>query len=277
MPRPAGKLGRLPFDPERPHLMLERYLDPRHPLSRSGLPPVPLTEDVDRASHVASWPMYGNDSVGDCTIAGAGHMFGAWTAYNGNATGEALFADGEILRTYSAISGYDPAAADPETGENPTDAGCVMMDVLARLRTTGMTDTTGKAHKVVGYARLGNPADEDLLGQVLDVFGTVYTGIQVQPSIQREFADEAVWTYTPGEEFEGGHCVVLQRRAPAGSRHGILEYVSWGGTVWADFGFQAHAATEAWAVVTEDWVRANGTTPAGMDLQQLLSDMHYVG
>jgi hypothetical protein len=33
---------------------------------------------------------------------------------------------------------------------------------------------------------------------------------------------------------------------------------------------------EAWVVVTEDWIGANGTSPEGLDLQQLLADMRYV-
>ena len=265
----AGMLGRLPFDPGRPRLTLERYLNPRSKLSKSSLPPVSLYEDVDRLSHVPSWPMYGNDRLGDCTIAAAGHMFGAWTAYAGTATAEALFSDSAIVSAYSACGGYVP-------GDPSTDNGCVMADVLAYLQSTGLTDVNGKAHKVAGYAALGNPADEDLLGQVLDVFGSVYVGFNVQAHMMTEFEHHQVWTWQPGDQLVGGHCVPLQRREPAGSRHGILDYITWAAEQHADFGWQAHAVEEAWAVVTEDWVRANGTTPEGLDLQQLLSDMTYV-
>lgn len=265
----AGMLGRLPFDPERPRLTLEKYLDPRAPLAKGGLPAVPGTEDVDRASHVASWPMYANDQLGDCTIAGAAHMFGAWTAYNGRASGEALFADEEIIRAYSAVGGYVP-------GEPDTDQGCVMADVLAYLKHTGLTDAGGTVHKVAAYAALGNPADEDLLAQVLDVFGSVYAGFDVQNHMMDEFEAGQVWTWQPGDELVGGHCVPLQRREPAGSRHGILDYVTWGAVQHADFGWQAHAVSEAWAVVTQDWLNASGHTVTGLDLRQLITDMDYV-
>ena len=50
---------------------------------------MPLTQDVDRASEVTDWPMYLNDALGDCTIAGEGHLFGALSLY-GLGT-EALF------------------------------------------------------------------------------------------------------------------------------------------------------------------------------------------
>jgi hypothetical protein len=265
----AGMLGRLPFDPERPRLALEKYLNPRSPLARSGLPAVPLTADVDRASHVASWPMYANDQLGCCTIAAAAHMFGAWTAYNGLAAGEALFDDGEIVQAYSAVGGYVP-------GDPGTDNGAMMSDVLAYLTRTGLTDVTGKVHKVAGYAAFGNPADDELLGQVVDVFGGVYVGFNVQQHMMSQFEAGQVWTWRPGDAVIGGHCVPLQRREPAGSRHGILDYVTWAELQHADFGWQANAVEEAWAVVTQDWLDSIGYSVTGLDLSQLLADMAYV-
>jgi hypothetical protein len=265
MPRQAGKYGRRPFDPARRRLTLERYLDPRAPMSRAGLPPVPLTQDVDRASRVTSWPMYLNDQLGDCTIAAIGHMYGAWTTY---ATGtEALFSDDQVQATYSRIGGYVP-------GDPSTDNGCVMADVLADQQANSMTDTAGHPHGVAGYAAFGNPGDEDLLGQVLDVFGSAYVGINCQASILTEFSNGEPWTWTPGEAVEGGHAICLQRRL--GSGDAPLEYVTWGALQAATVNFQANAAEEAWAVVTHDWLAANGTSVEGLDLQQLLADMAYV-
>jgi hypothetical protein len=262
----TGKLGRRPMDRTRPRLILEKYLDPRASLSAAGLPAVPVTADVDRYSQVAEWPMYMNDQLGCCTIAAAGHMFGAWSAYAG--TGESLFADDEIVRVYSAVGGYVP-------GDPDSDQGCVMSDVLAYLKTAGMTDTAGKTHKVAGFASFGNPANEVLLGQVLDVFGSVYVGANIQQHMMDEFQAGQVWTWQPGGEVVGGHCIPLQRREPAGSRHGILDYITWAEEQHADFGWQANAVEEAWAVVTEDWITANGTSVTGLDLEQLLSDMQY--
>jgi hypothetical protein len=262
----AGKFGRLPFDPERPRLVFEKYLDPRTPLSAAGLPPVSLYENVDRASKVSSWPMYCNDQVGCCTISALGHMYGAWATYSGR--DEALFADSEITSVYSRNSGYVP-------GNPATDTGCNMASVLADQVANGMEDNAGELHKVLGYAAFGNPADEDLLGQALDVFGSVYVGFNVQQENMTEFGT-GVWTWTPGAPFIGGHCVPLQRRLPAGSRHGILQYVTWGELQLADFGFQAHLVEEAWVVVTQDWVQANGVTVAGMNVVQLLADMQGV-
>lgn len=265
MPRQAGKYGRLPLDPARKRLTLERYLDPRIALSRAGLPPVPLGQDVDRASRVSSWPMYCNDVLGCCTLSGIGHMYGAWTTYGSGI--EALFADSQVQAVYSRVGGYVP-------GDPSTDNGCVMQDVLDDQKVNGMADTRGKVHKVAGYAMFGNPADELLLGQVLDVFGSVYVGINVQQQMETEFSDQQPWTWDPAAEPVGGHAICLQRRLGSGSAP--LEYVTWGALQPATADFQANAAEEAWAVVTQDWLQANGATVEGLDLQQLLSDMQQV-
>lgn len=265
MPVP-GKFGRKPFNPEVKHLVFEKYLNPRAKLARPGLPPVAWTEDVDRSSEVSSIPMYLNDQLGDCTIAGIGHLYGAVSVYGGHP--EVLFEDAEIQAVYSRVGGYVP-------GEASTDQGCNMADVLADNKANGITDTAGTVHKNLGYARLGNPADEELVGQCLDVFGSLYVGFNVQSHMMSEFPGQ-VWTWQPGDSLEGGHCVVLQRRYPCGSVHGVLEYWTWGERQRADFGWQANAVEEAWVVVTPEWITANGTSVEGMDLQQLLADMAYV-
>jgi hypothetical protein len=268
MPRKAGKYGRKFFNPEVPHLTFEKYLDPREALSRSGLPPVPRTQLVDYASEVTEWPMYLNDQIGDCTFASLGHVFGAMSRY-GSGT-EALFSDGTIQHGYSAVSGY-------VQGDEDTDTGCLCSDVLAYAKATGLQDTTGRLHKALGYAKLGNAADETLLGQVLDVFGTVYIGFNVQQVIEDEFEQGKPWTWQRGAEIIGGHCVNLQKRNPSSVKgKGVLDYVTWGALQPATTTWQSHAVEEAWAVVSQDWVNANGTSVTGLDLSQLLSDMQYV-
>jgi hypothetical protein len=260
--RQAGKYGRLPFDPGRRRLILERYLRPRERMTAGGLPPVPLTEDVDRASEVAAWPMYLNDQLGDCTIAGMGHVYGALWQY-GSGT-EAMFTDDMIRRVYSRVGGYVP-------GEPDTDNGCNMQDVLADQHVHGIADVHGRRHKVAGYAALGNPQDLDLLGQVLSVFGTIYVGCNVQQQMEDEFGAGQPWTWDPAAATIGGHAICLQRRR--GSGDAPLDYVTWGALQPATTGFQSGAVEEAWAVVSEDWVQKNGTTVTGLDLQQLLADM----
>ena len=69
-----------------------------------GLAPPPPTQDW--GSKVgAGWGMMGNDKVGDCTCAAAGHLVMDWTANTGK---EVVPSSQQIVAAYSAITGYNP-------------------------------------------------------------------------------------------------------------------------------------------------------------------------
>jgi hypothetical protein len=259
--RVPGKRGRLPRDITRFAPRLEHYV--HGPLRVSGLPPA--SGVIDRCTKVADWPIYLNDQIGDCTIAGAGHMLGAMAVYGGHE--EPLFSDAEITTAYSAVSGYVP-------GDSSTDNGADMQTVLQYLASVGLTDTTGKVHKVAGYAAFGSPADEVLLAQVLDVFGSVYVGVSLPEYAEQEFAAGQPWNWQPNAQIAGGHCIVLQKRSVGGT--GVLDYITWGAVQKATRSFQYNFAEEAWAVVSQDWLTANGDSIEGLDLEQLISDLQYV-
>ena len=65
------KLGKLPHRHDPRTLQFARYLD------QTALPAPPAT--LDDTKGVASWPMYANDRIGDCTCAAAAHMVEVWT------------------------------------------------------------------------------------------------------------------------------------------------------------------------------------------------------
>ncbi len=104
-------LGKLPARIDVRTLALARYLD------RDVLPAPPPA--LDLAAPVPDWPMYGNDRIGDCTTAAAGHMIEAWTAA---AAGRAVeVSEQSVLAAFDAVK-----VVDPETGEE----GAVELDVL---------------------------------------------------------------------------------------------------------------------------------------------------
>lgn len=243
------KLGRLPRDTTRPALTLENYL------TGPGLPPAPLI--VDRASKVSSWPMYSNDRIGDCTCAAAGHIIQGWTAYAGT---ESTVSNSAVLKGYEAVSGYNPV-----TGAN--DNGAQLQDVCKYWEQTGFA-----GHKLAGYAAFGDPTDLYLMRQVLNTFGTVYVGINCPESAQEQFGQ--VWEWEPNSPIEGGHAICLQQVVT--DQIGINHFVTWGALQKATNAFVEHYVEEAWCVVSQDWIGANGTTIEGLDLTQLLSDMEYV-
>jgi hypothetical protein len=274
---PGFKLGRIARDTTRWAPALEDYLRTGPASGTAGLLPVADSEDVNLATLVYDWPLYCNgpdagnppaspDGIGDCTIAEMAHAYTALGAYAGKP--QVLFAGSEIISAYSRISGYDPATG---AGDN----GCQMQDVLADQRQNGMTDINGNVHKVLMYAALGNPADITMLSRVLKTFGYVYIGIDCPASAQDQFGN-GPWTYVAGSPIEGGHAIGLHRRQPYGSRVGVFSMATWGALQPTTISFIQSYVREAWAVVTPDWIEANGSTCDGIALAQLESDMRYI-
>jgi hypothetical protein len=229
---------------EKPRLVIDHYLD------TAALPAPPAV--VDRASKVTSWPMYGNDSIGDCTCATVGHEIQAWTAYAGT---EATIPESAVIQAYSAVSGYDPA-----TGAN--DNGANVQDVLSYWRKTGVG-----GHKIAGFAELGGIDNLTLAKQCLEIFGTVYLGINVPQSAMDQFHAGEPWTYTGDQNIIGGHAIPVQKWET--DVLGEIEVVTWGQRQRMTRRFWHNYVEEAWVVFSPDWLEANGGTPSFYNIDQI--------
>lgn len=252
MSRQHGSLGRLAPHPveTHPRVTLEDHLDLTALPNLSGV-------TVDYASNVPSWPMYMNDQIGDCTFAAAGHMIQAWTAY---ASSEVTVANSDILHGYEVVGGYVP-------GNPSTDNGCVMQDVCHYWATNGIA-----GHKISAYAQVRDCKNPWMLKQVLDLFGTVYLGINCPQSALDQFNVNEIWSYVPGSLIAGGHAIPLQRMVPVGSEHGIMDIVTWGSLHPMTIKFAEQYIEEAWVIITPDWIEANGDAPNGLNLASLQAD-----
>ena len=228
---------------EKPRLSLDKYLT-------ASVPPAV----VDYASEVASWPMYGNDTIGDCTCACVGHQIQAWTRYTG---AEVTVPQEDIIQLYSAVSGYDPA-----TGANDTGATC--QDVLTYWRKSGVPVA---GHKILAFAQL---TDLSKVKDALCVFGSVYLGIQFPQSATDQFNADEPWDVVQGSPIEGGHAIPLQY---AGTGSCPYQVVTWGKLQGMTQAFLDAYCEEAWVIVTDDWLEKNGHTPEGLDLAQLGADL----
>lgn len=270
--RTAGKKGFIAHNPARFAPTIEDYRTRGPLMLAGGLPPANGT--IDRISAVADWPMFGNDEYGDCVEA---ELLHADMAVSGMAGHEVTYAPGYGLTLYSDITGFNQNAGPP--GSNPTDQGTDIQTALEYWKNTGLKAADGSIHKLAGYAQFANPADETLLAQVLDVFGCVIAGGSLQQAQEDQFSASEPWDYIPGQPFIGGHGFPLQRRGVGGA--GVWQVVTWGAAqhatrrfIWNSLG---QGNGEAWAVVTADWLEANGDDIQGLDLQQLLNDLQYVG
>ncbi len=255
MIRKHGKRGALPRNFSKAAPTLEDYLV-RKPLPQ----PTPI---VDRLTGV-TLPMYANDRLGDCTCAGAGHGIGCMSAFLGT---EALFTDTEIIKMYSAVSGYDPA-----TGAN--DNGAELADVCKYLMTTGITDTNGKLHKLAAWAEIEEFNNLTLLQSVLYNFGTVYCAFQLPDDALDVFDAGQPWTnYSQAPDPNEGHCMVIQYSAVQDTAIWNDEtLVTWAAGQKACRAWMRKYLCESIVMVSEDYVNANGTNISGLNLQQMITD-----
>jgi hypothetical protein len=251
-PRPdpaALKLGARPPRRDPRTLRLGAYLT-------SALPPPPIARDW--SSKVDTWPMYGNDEIGDCTIAAAGHQVQAWTA---NANTEVTFADQAIYDSYAAVTGWNPN--DPAT-----DAGAVELDVLNHWRRNGIG-----GHRITAYAAVNLNIHEQVRSAI-DLFGGLYIGLNLPASAQDQIRH--TWRPVRGASGRagswGGHAVTVVAFNRAG-----LTCVTWGGLQRMSWAFFEAYCVEAYAIVAgPDWLTTAGVTPRGLNLRILLDDLHKI-
>lgn len=216
-------LGKLPAQPARPQLRLSAVLQ-----ERLAAPPA----SADWQADSISWPMYANDSIGDCTCAGVGHMVNQLTFYGSGA--EVIPTEDHVVAMYSAITGYNPKRPSSDTG-----AYC--QDVLACWRKTGL-----EGHKIVAYASL-DVSNLTEVKQAIALFGSVYVGLSFPDSAMDQFNDGETWDVVKGARIEGGHCVIAGAYA-----NGKISLVTWGAETEMTEAFWKKYVDEAWVVLDAD-------------------------
>lgn len=241
------KLGKLPARPGAVKFKLVDY---------AVILPTPPVKELPVN---LSWQMLGNDSVGDCVFAGAGHETMAWN----NEAGQTItFTDKSVLSDYSAVTGYSPN--DPNS-----DQGTDMQVAASYRRKTGVVDATGKRHQVAAYLAI-TPGDKTLLKQAIYLFGAVGIGIQFPASAMAQFNAGKPWTVVSGSPIEGGHyvpCVGYDSR--------YVYIVTWGKTQKMTWGFYKKYNDESLAYVSLEML-INGVSLEGFNMQQLVADLNIL-
>ena len=209
--------------------------------------------------------MLGNDTVGDCALAGQAHADMLWAA---NAEHVQLpITTAMVLRAYSALTGYDPAADGP--GGNPTDRGTVLLDALKYWRKRGIDRQTIKAFVEVDARSI------DHAKLAIDLFGCLYVGVELPDAVLPEGPGVLpAWTVTPdgsprrAPNPHNGHCVVYAGYDAAGPT-----VVTWGTTVKASWAFHEAYCDELYAMLSPAWLRHD---PPGIDVATLTADLDLV-
>jgi hypothetical protein len=242
------RLGKLPVRTDVRTLPLARYVD------WAKLPAPPA--DIDLATGVLEWPMYGNDRIGDCTTAAAAHMIEAWTAPTRGHPVEV--SERAVLAAFDKVK-----QVDPRTGEE----GAVELDVLTYWRKRGIG-----GHRIGAFVRV--PAwDHRLVRVATYLFGGLYIGLELPLTAQRQ----PVWDWTqrldgpakPGSW--GGHAVDVV----AYDLH-ALTVVTWGRLQELTWSFWDRYVDEVYAILSVDFLDEAGRAPNGFDLAALKKDLALI-
>lgn len=259
------KGGLLPNDPSKPRLKVARRL--------TAVPTNP--PQVDYMSRVPSWPMYGNSDCGDCVWATIGHQIQLTSLY-GSGT-EITVTELDVLRGYSDATGYDPTQTQPD-GSNPTDQGTVIQDALGYWMKTGIGPAPADGepdtrHKILAFAEV-DVRNRTEVEAAINVFGSVHIGMDFPKIAEDEFNAGQEWDVAADDGGSlGGHAVPIAYYDAPSKTWKCVTWATAQGMTWA---FWDRYVSEAWVVITPEWLDANGHSPEGVDLYGLGEDFAQI-
>lgn len=208
-----------------------------------------------------NWGVLGNDDYGDCVLAGAAHETMVWTKLRGGT--DVKMSTQNTLLDYSDVTGFDPN--DPNS-----DQGTNMLDALKYRRTTGVRDAFNSRHKIAAYVAL-EPGNFAQAIQACFVFGAIGIGFLVPDSIWDQWDNGEYWDVEdPNSPIIGGHYV-----PGVGSRNSTarITIITWGRRWQMTKAFYEKYVDEAWVMLSEEQIRADGTGIHGLNLDQLRADL----
>ena len=240
---PGYRFGKHPPQVDYRSLRLSTYLT-------SALAPPPASADtlagvyskLGVSDPATLFPMDGNDSLGDCTIAALAH---AITVYQGLLGHKRIMAKKAVVKLYMHLTGG-------------VDSGLNELNVLNYWRQTSVDQD-----KISAFATI-SPKNHTHVQQAIALFGGVYLGFQVQENCQEEFQARQPWT--PAPLTNDGHAVFAVGYDAAG-----VTVLTWGNTQKATWGWWDECVDEAYAILPPEAARP-GFNP-GFNAAQLAADL----
>jgi len=191
------------------------------------------------------FPMDGNDTLGDCTIAALAH---AVTTYRGLISEKDIMSKPSVVKLYMHLTGG-------------VDSGLNELDVLNYWQ----SNATG-GDKILAFAKI-DPKNHTHIEQAIQLFGGVYLGFQVQQNCVQEFDAHTPWT--PGPLTADGHAVF----AVAYDANAVT-VLTWGNTQQGTWAWWDECVDEAYAIIPPE--AANQKFAPGFNLAQLKADLAAV-
>jgi len=214
------------------------------PASYDVLPQV--YKNLKTTNPATLFPMDGNDTLGDCTIAAVAHAITVFDGLVGHK--KVIMSKQNAVKLYMQLTGG-------------VDSGLNELDVLNYWQSNSVD-----GQKILAFATI-SPKNHTHVQQAIELFGGVYLGFQVQQNCEEEFDAKQPWT--PGPLTTDGHAVF----ATAYDQTGVT-VLTWGSTQKATWAWWDECVDEAYAVLPPAAETA-GFAP-GFDFAQLKADLSAV-
>jgi hypothetical protein len=243
---PNLRFGKHPPKIDYRTLRLGNYLKPSlaaPPASFDVLATVYKKLDVSNPTTL--FPMDGNDTLGDCTIAALAH---ADTVFNGLVGKKKILAQQACVKLYMTMTGG-------------VDSGLNELDVLNHWQSQPVN-----GDKILAFIAIG-VKDHVHIQQAIRLFGGVYLGFQVQENAQQEFTARKPWI--PAPLTQDGHAVF----AVSYDANGVT-VLTWGNTQQGTWAWWDECVDEAYAILPPE-AKASDFDP-GFDFAQLKADLAQV-
>jgi hypothetical protein len=227
-------------------LKFKNYLTSRlasPPASYDVLPTV--YQKLETTDPTKLFPMDGNDTYGDCTIAALAH---AVTVYSGLIGKKKDWSQKGIIKLYMHLTGG-------------IDSGLNELDVLNYWQSH-----TVERDKIFAYASV-EVKNHTHVKQAIQLFGGVYLGFQVQTNCIEEFNAGKPWH--PDILTNDGHAVY-----DVAYDESDVTVLTWGNTQKATWGWWNECVDKAYAILPPE--AENPDFSPGFDLAQLKADLSDV-
>jgi hypothetical protein len=217
-----------------------------------ALPAAPLEVKVPvppKNADGTAWGMDGNDTYGDCGVAGVHHIDMAVDL--GLRTNLLGLTAQQVVNYYLKYTGGQ-------------DNGVVLSDFLGYVE-----KNTFYGRKLAGYAPV-SISDLATLRFTVNAYGGAYTGIQVTDLMMNASNAGQPWTAADFQngQVEGGHCVPI-----VGYDSTNLYVITWGMVQAIQYSAWHLISTEAWATIWGE-IPAGGLDGHGVNLAALKADLN---
>jgi hypothetical protein len=191
------------------------------------------------------FPMDGNDTLGDCTIAALAH---ADTVYRGMVDKKNIMSQQDVVKLYMHLTGG-------------IDSGLNELDVLNYWQSNVVS-----GDKILAFVKI-DPKDHVHIQQAVQLFGGVYLGFQVQQNCVQEFDAHQPWT--PGPLTQDGHAVYAVAYDTS-----VVTVLTWGNTQQGTWAWWDECVDEAYALLPPE--AKDPAFAPGFNITQLQADLQNV-